>query len=232
MEGAGTLKNVTFLNHLEGEVNQIWTQRNVPLSCHLNSYLSSLVASACAVVLMILRGAHSWLTAPHPSVAFSISVRPNGIRSVIIRLFTVHAGLTVNFWDMRPLSSSNLFFSELQHRFISLGLTARVSHQSSNRRAVSLFRFLFTVFDHKWLLFTGGAFWGKERGASTYGHAGWLDLKWRWHDFHVCLEVCICSHIISTCRYQTVDTVNLKSRADGTNEVRSLSNLTERQPLN
>lgn len=77
------------------------------------------MASACAGVLMIQQGAHSWLTAPHPSVAFSISVRPNGIRSVIIRLFTVHAGLTVNFWDMRPLSSSNLFFSELQRRFIS-----------------------------------------------------------------------------------------------------------------
>lgn len=107
------------MNHLVGEVNQIWVRRNVPLSCHLNAYLSSLAASACAGVLMIQRGAHSWLTAPHPRVAFSISVRPNGIRSVIIRLFTVHAGLTVNFWDMRPLSSSNLFFSELQHRFIS-----------------------------------------------------------------------------------------------------------------
>lgn len=72
----GTLKKVTFLNHLVGEVNQIWVRRNVPLSCHLNSYLSSLVALACARVLMIQRGAHSWLTAPHPSVAFSISVRP------------------------------------------------------------------------------------------------------------------------------------------------------------
>lgn len=36
-------------------------------------------------------------------------------------------GLTVNFWDMTPLSPSNLFFYELRRRFISLCLTARAS---------------------------------------------------------------------------------------------------------
>lgn len=153
MKLQGTLKNVTFLNHLVGEVNQIWVWRNVPLSCHLNSYLSSVVALACARVLMIQRGAHSWLTAPHPSVAFSISVRPNGIRSVIIRLFTVHTGLTVNFWDMRPLSSSNLFFSELQRRFISpfWRLVCRARPQTGTQCLCS--GFLSQLFDHRQLLF-------------------------------------------------------------------------------
>lgn len=58
-----------------GEVNQIRARRNVPLSCHWNLYLSSLPALACMGALMIQRGAHSWLSAPHPSVAFSISVK-------------------------------------------------------------------------------------------------------------------------------------------------------------
>lgn len=111
-------------------------------------------------VLMIQQGAHPWLTAPHPSVAFSISVRPNGIRSVIIRLFTVHVGLTVNFWDMTPLSSSNLFFSELQRTFISRfwRLVSRTCPPT-----VSLFRFPFTASDHGQLLFLMGQLWKEGR---------------------------------------------------------------------
>lgn len=109
------------------------------------------------------RGAHSWLTVPHPSVAFSISVRPNGIRSVIIRLFTVHAGLTVNFWDMRPLSSSNLFFSELQRRFISpfWRLVCRARPQTGTLCVCSG---SFHCFDHSQLLLSGASFEKTSKG--------------------------------------------------------------------
>lgn len=161
------------------------------------------MALACAGVLMIQQGAHSWLTAPHPSVAFSISVRPNGIRSVIIRLFTVHAGLTVNFWDMRPLSSSNLFFSELQRRFISPVLTARMSRPSSNWHTgvfvqVPFHSFLIT---DNFLPFSGAALNKKvPKGVCTYRHKwsafdhAFMALtvncpvsapKWRWRNFQV-----------------------------------------------
>lgn len=51
------------------------------------------MAAVRAALLMI----HQLMEQPHPSAAVSLSVRPNGATSVIIRLFTVHAGLTVNF---------------------------------------------------------------------------------------------------------------------------------------
>lgn len=148
---------------------------------------------------MIQQGAHSWLTAPHPSVAFSISVRPNGIRSVIIRLFTVHAGLTVNFWDMRPLSSSNLFFSELQRRFISPVLTARMSRPSSNWHTgvfvqVPFHSFLIT---DNFLPFSGAALNKKKKkkvpkGVCTYRHKWACLITHSW-----------CSLLTVLCRHQS-----------------------------
>lgn len=165
------------------------------------------MALACAGVLMIQRGAHSWLTAPHPSVAFSISVRPNGIRSVIIRLFTVHAGLTVNFWDMRPLSSSNLFFSELRRRFISpfWRLVCRARPQTGTLCLCS------GSFHGFWSQ-TASGFWSsfrkREKKGTFYlqtvfdhtfmGLAGnWSDGDTTFKFFWCIAKVWICSHIIS-----------------------------------